>query len=162
MARCQAGRTSSSYNVSGALRRPPALRVNQRRKHRRCQAHAHRLWRIGHTRAENCCAQLRGGCARAPKAILLHARKWGVWGLKMQEHQSAKFRQSAAQCATLANKARDPRAQAVLAKLANVWEKLADQRGYQRVSRHMVDLVYRLDATAPAGLVPARAGGDRN
>jgi hypothetical protein len=56
----------------------------------------------------------------------------------------------------LANKARDPRAQAVLAKLANVWEKLADQRGYQRVSRHMVDLVYRLDATAPAGLVPVR------
>ena len=70
----------------------------------------------------------------------------------MQQDQSAKFRQSAAECATLANKARDPRAQAVLAKLANVWEKLADQR----VSRHMVDLVYRLDATAPAGLVPVR------
>jgi hypothetical protein len=101
--------------------------------------------------------------AHAPqKAILLRACKRGAWGLKMQEDQSAKFRQSAAECATLANKARDPRAQAVLAKLANVWEKLADQRGYQRVSRHMVDLVYRLDATAPAGLVPARAGGDRN
>jgi hypothetical protein len=74
----------------------------------------------------------------------------------MQDDQSAKFRQSAADCATLANKARDPRAQAVLAQVAKVWEKLADQRGYQRVSQHMVDLVYRLDAIAPAGLVPAR------
>jgi hypothetical protein len=47
----------------------------------------------------------------------------------------------------MADKARDPRAQAVLATVASVWEKLANQRGYQRVSRHMVDLVYRLDAT---------------
>jgi hypothetical protein len=161
MAHCPAVRTSSSCNVSGTLRRSPALRVNQRREHRCRQAHAPRLWRIGHTRAENCCSQLHGGCARAPKAILLRACTWGAWGLNMQEDQSAKFRQSAAECATLANKARDPRAQAVLAKLASVWEKLADQRGYQRVSRHMVDLVYRLDATAPAGLVPVRAG-DRN
>jgi hypothetical protein len=80
----------------------------------------------------------------------------------MQEDQTAKFRQSAAECATMAHKARDPRAQAVLATAAGVWEKLASQRGYQRVSRRMVDLVYRLDAVpvAPAGFPSARSTRD--
>jgi hypothetical protein len=56
----------------------------------------------------------------------------------------------------MADKARDPRAQAVLPTVASVWEKLANQRGYQRVSRHMVDLVYRLDGD------PGDAGGARS
>ena len=53
--------------------------------------------------------------------------------------------------------------QAVLATVASVWEKLANQRGYQRVSRHMVDLVYRLDATPAtrAALVPVGSARDR-
>jgi uncharacterized protein (DUF2062 family) len=71
----------------------------------------------------------------------------------MQEDRTARFRQAA----------RDPRAQAVLATVASVWEKLANQRGYQRVSRHMADLVYRLDATPAtrAALVPVGSARDR-
>ena len=63
----------------------------------------------------------------------------------------------------MADKARDPRAQAVLATVASVWEKLANQRGYQHVSRHMVDLVYRLDAApaTQAALVPVGSARDR-
>ena len=84
-------------------------------------------------------------------------------GLAMQEDRTARFRQAAVECATMADKARDPRAQAVLATVASVWEKLANQRGYQRVSRHMVDLVYRLDATPAtrAALVPVSSARDR-
>jgi hypothetical protein len=63
----------------------------------------------------------------------------------------------------MADKARDPRAQAVLATVATVWEKLANQRGHQRVSQRMVDLVYRLDAipVTQAGIVLVGPARDR-
>jgi hypothetical protein len=42
-------------------------------------------------------------------------------------------------------------------------ERVGEARGYQRVSRHMVDLVYRLDATPAtrAALVPVSSAHDR-
>lgn len=81
----------------------------------------------------------------------------------MHDDRTARFRQAAVECATMADKARDPRAQAVLATVATVWEKLANQRGHQRVSQRMVDLVYRLDAipVTQAELVSVGPARDR-
>jgi hypothetical protein len=45
----------------------------------------------------------------------------------MRVNQIAKFRKSAAECTTLAQQTRDPRARIVLATAAVVWEKLAEQ-----------------------------------
>ena len=62
----------------------------------------------------------------------------------MQVNRTARLKQSAAECATLARKTRDPRAKAVLATAAIVWEKLADQQRFQGSSRqldHLVDLL---------------------
>jgi hypothetical protein len=61
----------------------------------------------------------------------------------MQVNRTGRLKRSAAECAALARKTRDPRAKAVLTTAAIVWEKLADQRNYQ-VS-HLDGLVDLLD-----------------
>jgi hypothetical protein len=63
----------------------------------------------------------------------------------MQINRTARLKQSAAECAKLAHKTRDPRAKAVLATAAIVWEKLADQQRYQASSKQLDDLVDLLD-----------------
>jgi hypothetical protein len=64
----------------------------------------------------------------------------------MQANRTARLKQSAAECAKLAQKTRDPRAKAVLAMAATVWEKLADQQRHQASSKQLHDLVDLLDA----------------
>ena len=46
----------------------------------------------------------------------------------MRVDQTARLRKSAAECMALAQQTRDPRAKAVLATAAVVWEKLAEQQ----------------------------------
>jgi hypothetical protein len=64
----------------------------------------------------------------------------------MEANRSARLERSALECADMAAKARDPRAQAVLTTAANVWRSLARQRSYQGQSKQAGELVDQLDA----------------
>jgi hypothetical protein len=62
----------------------------------------------------------------------------------MRVNQTARLKKSAAECTALAQQTRDPRAKAVLATAAVVWEKLAEQQtcriGFSRVGG-LIDLL---------------------
>ena len=62
----------------------------------------------------------------------------------MRVNQTARLKKSAAECTALAQQTRDPRAKAVLATAAIVWEKLAEQQtcriGFSRVGG-LIDLL---------------------
>jgi hypothetical protein len=69
----------------------------------------------------------------------------------MEENRIARLERSALECANMAAKTHDPRAQAVLTTAVNVWRSLAKQRGYQGQSKQtgeLVDHVFR----SPAGV----------
>jgi hypothetical protein len=63
----------------------------------------------------------------------------------MEANRSARLKRSAVECADMAAKTRDPRAKAVLATAANVWQSLAKQRGYQGQPKQAGELVDHLD-----------------
>ena len=63
----------------------------------------------------------------------------------MEANRIARFERSALECADMAAKARDPRAQAVLTTAANVWRSLAKQGSYQGQSKQAADLIDQLD-----------------
>jgi|EndMetStandDraft_9_1072997.scaffolds.fasta_scaffold1808032_1 hypothetical protein len=63
----------------------------------------------------------------------------------MEANRSARLERSALECADLAEKARDPRAKAVLTTAANVWRSLATQLSYRGQSKQTADLVDQLD-----------------
>ena len=63
----------------------------------------------------------------------------------MRVNQTAKFRKSAAECLARAQQTRDPRAKAVLAIAADVWEKLAEQRASRVSSSQVGSLIDLLD-----------------
>jgi hypothetical protein len=67
----------------------------------------------------------------------------------MRVNRTTHLRKSAAECTALAQKTCDPRARAVLATAAIVWEKLAEQQGY-RVAPQLSDLIDLLDAAVIA------------
>jgi hypothetical protein len=64
----------------------------------------------------------------------------------MRVNQTARLKKSAAECAALAQQTRDPRARAVLATAAVVWEKLAEQQ------------TCRVDSSRVGGLIDLLAG----
>jgi hypothetical protein len=64
----------------------------------------------------------------------------------MRVNQTARLRKSAAKCTALARQTRDPRARAVLATAASVWEKLAEQQ------------TCRVDSSRVGGLIDLLAG----
>ena len=66
----------------------------------------------------------------------------------MSVNRTARLKRSAAECAALAHKTRDPRAKAVLATAAIVWEKLADQRTNRAASSQQLDDLVNLLDTA--------------
>jgi hypothetical protein len=63
----------------------------------------------------------------------------------MRVNQTAKFKKSAAECTALAQQVRDPRARAVLATVAVVWEKLAEQHACRIQSSRVGSLIDLLD-----------------
>jgi len=63
----------------------------------------------------------------------------------MRVNQTAKFKKSAAECTALAQQVRDPRARAVLATVAVVWEKLAEQQTCRIQSSRVGSLIDLLD-----------------
>jgi hypothetical protein len=67
----------------------------------------------------------------------------------MRVNRIANLKKSAAECTALAQKTCDPRARAVLATAAIVWEKLAEQQSY-RVAPQLCDLIDLLDAAVIA------------
>jgi hypothetical protein len=65
----------------------------------------------------------------------------------MRVNQTARLKKSAAECAALAQQTRDPRARAVLATAAVVWEKLAEQQTCRMIGSSRVGgLIDLLDA----------------
>ena len=64
----------------------------------------------------------------------------------MRVNQIARFRKSAAECTALAQQSRDPRAKAVLATAAVVWEKLAEQQACRGASAKVGGMIDLLDA----------------
>ena len=63
----------------------------------------------------------------------------------MRVNQTARLKKSAAECLALARQTRDPRAKAVLATAAVVWEKLAEQQA-SRTSAQVGGMIDLLDA----------------
>jgi len=63
----------------------------------------------------------------------------------MEANRSVRLERSALECADLVDKARDPRAKAVLTTAANVWRSLAAQLNYRGQSKQTADLVDQLD-----------------
>jgi len=63
----------------------------------------------------------------------------------MGVNQTAKFKKSAAECTALAQQVGDPRARAVLATVAVVWEKLAEQQTCRIQSSRVGSLIDLLD-----------------
>ena len=68
----------------------------------------------------------------------------------MRVNRTANLKKSAAECAALAHKTCDPRARAVLATAAIVWEKLAEQQSYRVASSRLGDLIDLLDVAVIA------------
>jgi hypothetical protein len=64
----------------------------------------------------------------------------------MRVNQIARLKKSAAECTALAQQTRDPRAKAVLATAAVVWEKLAEQQGCRGASAQVGGMIDLLDA----------------
>ena len=64
----------------------------------------------------------------------------------MRVNQTARLKKSAAECAALAQRTRDPRARAVLATAAVVWEKLAEQQACRIGSSRVGGMIDLLDA----------------
>ena len=62
----------------------------------------------------------------------------------MRVNQFARLKKSAAECLALAQQTRDPRAKAVLATAAVVWEKLAEQQT-SRTSAEVGGMIDLLD-----------------
>jgi hypothetical protein len=63
----------------------------------------------------------------------------------MRVNQTARLKKSAAECTALAQQTRDPRAKAVLATAAVVWEKLAEQQACRVGSSRVGSLIDLLD-----------------
>ena len=63
----------------------------------------------------------------------------------MRVNQTARLKKSAAECAALAQQTRDPRAKAVLATAAVVWEKLAERQACRVGSSRVGSLIDLLD-----------------
>jgi hypothetical protein len=63
----------------------------------------------------------------------------------MRVNQTAILRKSAVDCKALAQQTRDPRAKAVLATAAIVWEKLAGQQACRVASPRVAGLIDLLD-----------------
>jgi hypothetical protein len=64
----------------------------------------------------------------------------------MRVNQTARLKKSAAECMALAQQTRDPRAKAVLATAAVVWEKLAEQHACRDASAEVGGMIDLLDA----------------
>jgi hypothetical protein len=63
----------------------------------------------------------------------------------MRVDQIARLKKSAAECTALAKQTRDPRARAVLATAAVVWDKLAEQQTCRVGSSRVGSLIDLLD-----------------
>jgi hypothetical protein len=64
----------------------------------------------------------------------------------MRVNQTARLKKSAAECTALAQQMSDPRAKAVLATAAAVWEKLAEQQACRGASAQVGGMIDLLDA----------------
>jgi hypothetical protein len=63
----------------------------------------------------------------------------------MRVNQTTRLKKSAAECMALAQQTRDPRAKAVLATVAVVWEKLAEQQACRGASTQVGGMIDLLD-----------------